>query len=218
MTFKFNGGRGTYLCDRCNTMTCFGLGPKDMLATARSIHAPNALVTSDKRVYCLFKCLDKRVRTNHIDAEHAFKVDVDEQIAAMNDLERELVAAHYVPIQFMKLPAWVPTKAFRTRASADIGENAIEIRLVENALELAFQEPPPKDKQIWTPLWVALVHDAGHEFFAEGAHARGFSARFESVLEAFRNDNEARAALLTAYQLGGFRATRRVLFPRYEVA
>ncbi len=211
MTYKFNGGRGTHLCDRCNTMTCSGLGPEDTLASARVIHAPNALVTSDKRVYCSFKCLDKHVRTGHVDAEHAFKVDVDGQIAAMNDLERQLVAEHYIPVQFMKLPIWVPTKAFRSRAAVDVADNAFDVIFQADAML-------PKDKQIWTPLWVALVHDTGHEFFAEGAHAHSFGARFELVLAAFRNDNEACAALLTAYQLGGFRATRRVLFPRYEVA
>lgn len=207
MNFKFNGGRGAYLCDRCNTMICAGLGPEDPITAARVVHATSALVTPDKRFYCSFKCMDKHTRVGRVVAEYAFRQDV----AAMNELERQLVAEHYVPIQFMSIPDWVSTKVVCTCAAVDVGENAFDI---------LFQNPskPSKELQIWTPLWVAIVHDAGHEFFAEGSHARGFGPRFEHVLELFRNDKEARSALLTAYQLGGFRATRRVLFPKYENA
>ncbi len=211
MNFKFNGGRGAYLCDRCNTMICTGLGPEDPVTAARAVHAPNALVTPDKRLYCTFRCLDKHVKAGHVIAEHAFGRDVIAQIDAMNELEQQFIAANYVPVYLDDIPSWVPTKSIHSRCAVDFKENVIFF-IPQMDAKL------PDGLQIWTPLWAFLVHDAGVEFFAEGARARSFGFRFEIVLDAIRDDKEARAALLTAYQLGGLRATRQMLFPKYEAA
>lgn len=145
----------------------------------------------------------------------------DREIAT---LERRLIDEGFVPVTLGDAPDWLIVKVASTGASFGETDNWFEIE--PGYFDAEDREEPLFDlaagglgkgiRQTWTPLWAVLVHDAGCDFFTHAAQNPRFRPSFHTVLASL--DLEAQAALVAVYQLGGLRATRRMLLPRYVEA